>query len=135
MIWVFRACVFIRISFIVPQGSVLGPLLFLIYINNIGEELLSLTRLFADDASLGYSIKVITKLPNSEQSYKGKVQTHNYINRQNQSTTGKLWKRSSLDTLELVINHDLNKLSIWSEKWLMLINSDKTEIFKYGNTE
>ena len=35
-------------------------------------------------------IKVITKLPNSEQSYKGKVQTHNYINRQNQSTTGKL---------------------------------------------
>ena len=36
------------------------------------------------------AIKVITKLPNSEQSYKGKVQTHNYINRQNQSTTGKL---------------------------------------------
>ena len=30
------------------------------------------------------------KLPNSEQSYKGKVKTHNYINRQNQSTTGKL---------------------------------------------
>ena len=35
-------------------------------------------------------IKVITKLPNSEQSYKGKDKTHNYINRQNQSTTGKL---------------------------------------------
>jgi hypothetical protein len=32
-------------------------------------------------------IRVITKLPNSEQSYKGKVKTHNYINRQNQSTT------------------------------------------------
>jgi hypothetical protein len=30
------------------------------------------------------------KLPNSEQSYKGKVKTHKYINRQNQSTTGKL---------------------------------------------
>ena len=29
-----------------------------------------------------YKIKVITKLPNSEQSYKGKVKTHNYINRQ-----------------------------------------------------
>jgi hypothetical protein len=38
------------------------------------------------------NIKVITKLPNSEQSYKGKVKTHYYINRQNQSTTGKLWK-------------------------------------------
>ena len=35
-------------------------------------------------------IRVITKLPNFEQSYKGKVKTHNYINRQNQSTTGKL---------------------------------------------
>ena len=35
-------------------------------------------------------IKVITKLPNSQQSDKGKVKTHNYINRQNQSTTGKL---------------------------------------------
>ena len=30
-------------------------------------------------------IRVITKLPNSEQSYKGKVKTHKYINRQNQS--------------------------------------------------
>ena len=36
------------------------------------------------------TIRVITKLSNSEQSYKGKVKTHNYINRQNQSTTGKL---------------------------------------------
>jgi hypothetical protein len=35
-------------------------------------------------------IRVITKLPNSEQSYKGKGKTHKYIDRQNQSTTGKL---------------------------------------------
>ena len=28
-------------------------------------------------------IRVITKLPNSVQSYKGKVKTHKYINRQN----------------------------------------------------
>jgi hypothetical protein len=41
-------------------------------------------------AKFSQRIKVITKLPNSEQSYKGKVKTHNYINRQNQSTTGKL---------------------------------------------
>ena len=34
-----------------------------------------------------HSIRVITKLPNSEQSYKGKVKIHKYINRQNQSTT------------------------------------------------
>ena len=36
----------------VPQGSVLGPLLFLIYVNDISEHILSLTRLFADDSSL-----------------------------------------------------------------------------------
>jgi hypothetical protein len=33
-------------------------------------------------ASKFYEIRVITKLPNSEQSYKGKVKTHKYINRQ-----------------------------------------------------
>ena len=36
----------------VPQGSVLGPLLFLVYVNDIAENLLSLVRLFADDSSL-----------------------------------------------------------------------------------
>ena len=48
----------------VPQGTVLGPLMFLVYINDINENITSSVRLFADDCVI---YKSITSLEDAEQ--------------------------------------------------------------------
>ena len=56
----------------VPQGSVLGPLLFLIYINDLTQNISANIKLFADDASL--FIKV-TDIDVAQQTLMGDLNT------------------------------------------------------------
>ena len=48
----------------VPQGTVLGPLMFLVYINDINENIISSIRLFADDCVI---YKTVTSIQEAEQ--------------------------------------------------------------------
>ena len=41
----------------VPQGSVIGPILFLVYVNNFPDEVGSSIKLFADDSKIYRTIK------------------------------------------------------------------------------
>ena len=46
----------------IPRGSVLSPLLFLIYVNDITDNLLSIARLFADDTSIAVSASALNHI-------------------------------------------------------------------------
>jgi hypothetical protein len=79
---------------------------------------------------------------NSEQSYKGKVKTHKYINRQNQSTTGKLKTVMTLIPFQNSVPspQQLYNDPIWppqlimqlfvSQHYLKFLISDLSNIFK-----
>jgi len=77
----------------VPQGTVLGPLMFLLYINDITEHIKSPLRLFADDCLL---YRIIT---------------------------------SKEDTIQL--QHDLDQLQEWADKWQLKFNVTKCTIMRF----
>lgn len=74
----------------VPQGSVLGPLLFLIYVNEIPDLFSCSSKIFADDT--------------------------------------KVWSviRDEKDCVNL--QNDLNKISEWSDDWLLRLNTEKCKV-------
>ena len=64
-----QSCEWASIKACVSQGSILGPLLFLIYVNDLSEGITSNVKLFADDTSIFstvYNINLTTSNLNSE---------------------------------------------------------------------
>ena len=82
------------VSSSVVQGSVMGPMCFIIYINDLEENIDSTVSKFADD----------TKLYNDVSTPMGILQ----------------------------IQHDIDKLSNWSESWQMEFNMDKCSVMHIG---
>ena len=78
----------------VPQGSVLGPTLFLLYINDLPNQLQSDTFAFAD-----------TTLSHS---------THY----KSQSESSHLLEEKRADSA-VVLNNDLENIAEWGKKWLV----------------
>ena len=88
----------------VPQGSVLGPILFLIFINDLPLEIISPLRLFADDS------KVFSRIVADKNKKKGQAENGNVL-----------------------LQKDLHSIASWAKKWKMEFNVDKCKIMHLGS--
>ena len=84
----------------VPQGSILGPLLFLVYINDIVDDLTCDVRIFADDTSI---LEIVQNPTVSSQ--------HLNINLSIIHYWGKLWRMifNALKSMSVIFSAKINK--------------------------
>ena len=80
----------------VPQGSVLGPLLCLVFVNDVPKWISSSVRMFAGDT--------------------------------------KVWTRISGLEDGKCLQEDLNRLTLWSDKWKMGFNPEKCKVMHIGHS-
>ena len=86
----------------VPQGSVLGPILFLIFINDLPLGVVSPVSLFADDS------KVFSRIvAGNEENHRGICGSE-------------------------ILQKDLDSIKEWADKWRMEFNVDKCKIMHLG---
>ena len=86
----------------VPQGSVLGPLLFLIFINDLPKCAACPVCLFADDS------KIYSKVPRANKVL------------------------PELEGSQEILQKDLDELYKWADKWKMSFNVNKCKIMHLG---
>ena len=95
----------------IPQGSVLGPTLFIIFVNDLPAQLQGSVKLFADDTKL-YSL-VGSSAPD------GRSTMHSLVRSMAEG-------RSSMQA-------DLDSLGDWSRRWLLPFNATKCKIMHLGS--
>ena len=90
----------------VPQGSVLGPVLFLIFINDLPLNILSPLSLFADDS------KIFTRI----------------VDKKNKE---RIYMNAGSDVLQ----QDLISVLEWAKRWKMEFNVEKCKIMHIGQED
>lgn len=88
----------------VPQGSVLGPILFLIFINDLPLEVILHVSLFADDSKL--FTKIVSEYNKGRDNHNGTE----------------------------ALQRDLNTVKEWACRWKLEFNVDKCKIMHLGKT-
>ena len=112
-----------HISYGVPQGSVLGPLLFLIYINDLQHVVTQAkARLFADDTSLLIRDKDINVLINTAESVIKQIQKWFQLNR----------LALSIEKSNFIIFHNKGKRNI---SHIQHINIENEQITRVKHTK